>query len=259
MTEANGFLPGATYNDDLLISGDYASDPTYSNAIADGTTLNYNGMEITYTGDGDQYSSDTYTDGFSIFSPAPNDGSTDAYHAIERLHIDEVTEDLFLAVVGVGSYDIQADWDYMPDLGDGATQDVKGSATDTVMAASYGEGAQKLTIGATPADSETLGLNTISLGTQDGAGTALARLDNALQTVASYRGQYGALTNRFESAIQNLAQERISLSAARSRIADTDYAAEISTMVRTKMVQEAGMTVMAQANQLPNAVLTLLR
>lgn len=259
LTEAAGFLPGATYNGAPLLNIDYNPAQSYSNDIANGTTLNYNGMAITYTGDGDRYSSDTYTDGFTIISPTPNDGSTDAAHGIERLHIDEATEDLFLAVVGTGVYEISATWDYLPELGSTAADTVTSSDTSLVTSAGYGSSGDQLTLKATPADSETLGLNAVNLGSSENAGKALRSLDAALETVSTYRSQYGALMNRADTAVSNLSQERINLLAAQSRIQDADYAAEVAKMTRANIVQEAGRTVMAQANQLPSTVLTLLR
>ena len=95
----------------------------------------------------------------------------------------------------------------------------------------------------------------------DGAGTAnaLKKLDVALATVDSLRGELGAVQNRFESTIANLANTVTNLSAARSRIEDADYAVEVSNMTRAQILQQAGTSVLAQANQVPQTVLSLLR
>lgn len=87
----------------------------------------------------------------------------------------------------------------------------------------------------------------------------MKKLQEALNQVDGYRGQYGALTNRFEGAIANLAQQGISTAAARSRILDADYAVEIANMTRAQILQQGGTSVLSQANQIPQGVLSLLR
>ncbi len=87
----------------------------------------------------------------------------------------------------------------------------------------------------------------------------LASLDNALQSVDKLRSELGAAQNRFDSAITNLATTSTNLSAARSRIEDADYAVEVSNMTRAQILQQAGTSVLAQANQVPQGVLSLLR
>jgi len=77
--------------------------------------------------------------------------------------------------------------------------------------------------------------------------------------VNSKRAEYGALQSRFESAISNLGSSTENLSASRSRIVDTDFAAETAKMTRGQILQQAGTSMLAQANSLPNGVLSLLR
>ena len=86
----------------------------------------------------------------------------------------------------------------------------------------------------------------------------LAALDNALSKVDDLRSNLGAIQNRFDSAIQNLNTTTTNLSAARSRIQDADYATEVSNMTRAQILQQAGTSVLAQANQVPQTVLKLL-
>ncbi|KYZ87386.1 flagellin [Alcanivorax sp. KX64203] len=86
----------------------------------------------------------------------------------------------------------------------------------------------------------------------------LARLDEALKSVDELRSELGAVQNRFESAITNLSTNETNLSAARSRIEDADYAVEVSNMTRAQILQQAGTSVLAQANQVPQSVLSLL-
>ena len=87
----------------------------------------------------------------------------------------------------------------------------------------------------------------------------LAQLDAALTEVDVLRSELGAAQNRFESAITNLAETSTNLSAARSRIEDADYAVEVSNLTRAQILQQAGTSVLAQANQVPQTVLSLLR
>jgi flagellin len=86
----------------------------------------------------------------------------------------------------------------------------------------------------------------------------LASLDSALSDVDSLRSELGAMQNRFDSAITNLSTTETNLSAARSRIEDADYAVEVSNMTRAQILQQAGTSVLAQANQVPQSVLSLL-
>ncbi|MFD1215473.1 FliC/FljB family flagellin [Microbulbifer celer] len=94
--------------------------------------------------------------------------------------------------------------------------------------------------------------------TQVATDSPLAALDSALGDVDSLRSDLGAIQNRFESAINNLSTTETNLSAARSRIEDADYADEVSNMTRAQILQQAGTSVLAQANQLPQNVLSLL-
>ncbi|EKT0591440.1 TPA: FliC/FljB family flagellin [Morganella morganii] len=85
------------------------------------------------------------------------------------------------------------------------------------------------------------------------------KLDDALKTVDSYRSKLGAFQNRMQSTINNLNNSVNNLSAARSRIQDADFATEVSNMSRGQILQQAGTAVLAQANQVPQGVLSLLR
>jgi flagellin len=86
----------------------------------------------------------------------------------------------------------------------------------------------------------------------------LEKLDEALKTVDSLRSELGAVQNRFEDAITNLNTNETNLAAARSRIEDADYAVEVANMTRAQILQQAGTSVLAQANQIPQNVLSLL-
>ncbi|MFV7283259.1 FliC/FljB family flagellin [Citrobacter cronae] len=87
----------------------------------------------------------------------------------------------------------------------------------------------------------------------------LKKIDDALSDVDKFRSSLGAVQNRFESAVTNLGNTVNNLSSARSRIEDSDYATEVSNMSRAQILQQAGTSVLAQANQTTQNVLSLLR
>jgi len=88
---------------------------------------------------------------------------------------------------------------------------------------------------------------------------AMKVLDAALAKVDSLRGSLGAVQNRFDSVISNLGSTITNLSASRSRIEDADYATEVSNMTRAQILQQAGTSVLAKANQSTQGVLSLLQ
>ncbi len=94
---------------------------------------------------------------------------------------------------------------------------------------------------------------------QSAAGKPLEDIDAAIKAVDTQRSSLGASQNRFESTITNLNNTVSNLSAARSRIQDSDYATEVSNMSRAQILQQAGSSVLAQANQVPQTMLSLLR
>jgi flagellin len=127
-----------------------------------------------------------------------------------------------------------------------------------------GSGAQTFQVGANNGDTLTITTSTVTtvaggLTTTAAASTAVAALDTALDTITSSRATYGAMMNRFTFAIKNLEVTGENQSAARGRIMDADFAAETASLARSQILQQAGTAMVAQANQLPNQVLSLLR
>ena len=105
-------------------------------------------------------------------------------------------------------------------------------------------------------------LNTVSsidISTVEGSTRALKIVDSALNAVDGQRASFGALQSRFESGIANLQVNTENLSAARSRIQDADFAMETSNLSRAQILQQAGTAMVAQANQLPQSVMALLK
>lgn len=100
---------------------------------------------------------------------------------------------------------------------------------------------------------------TVNITTTGGASDVTKAVDTALTAVNNARSNLGALQNRFESTVNNLSNSITNLSAAQSRIQDADYATEVSNMSRAQILQQAGTSVLSQANQVPQAMLSLLR
>ncbi len=101
-------------------------------------------------------------------------------------------------------------------------------------------------------------VGTVDLGTQTGAQNALAVIDGALANIDSQRASLGAVQNRFSHTISNLSNIQENVSASRSRIQDTDFAVETAAMTKNQILQQAGTSILAQANQLPQAALSLI-
>ena len=103
------------------------------------------------------------------------------------------------------------------------------------------------------------GVSSLNLTTAAGAQAALSTIDSAIQQISTSRAALGAYQNRFSSAVVSLQTNSENLSASRSRIQDADFAAETASMTRSQVLQQAGTAILAQANQSPNQVLSLLR
>ena len=105
----------------------------------------------------------------------------------------------------------------------------------------------------------TKGFDQVNIGTQQGAWEALQRIDSALDKVNKARGELGAIQTRFEKSVENIDIQNENISAARGRVLDADFAKETANLSRTQILQQAGTAMVAQANQLPQQVLSLLR
>ena len=99
---------------------------------------------------------------------------------------------------------------------------------------------------------------TLSVATVGDASAALKSVSEAISTIGSVRADLGALQNRFQSTIRNLTNISENVAGARSRIKDTDFAAETAELTRNQIIQQASLTVLSQANQRPQAALSLL-
>jgi len=136
----------------------------------------------------------------------------------------------------------------------GLTLSVDGNATLTVTGAAAAAGVLGLD---GPTESSTL--QSIDISDRPGANDAIETTDSGLNQINSIRGTLGATQNRFESTIANLATTAENLSAANSRILDADFAAETAKLSKSQVLQQAGISVLAQANARPQQVLSLLQ
>lgn len=110
-------------------------------------------------------------------------------------------------------------------------------------------------------DAEALGVDGIDISGADDTGSqaAIPLIDEALKKIDDQRSALGAVQNRFDNTIANLQNISENVSASRGRIQDTDFAAETANLTKNQVLQQAGTAILAQANQLPSAVLSLLQ
>ncbi len=107
--------------------------------------------------------------------------------------------------------------------------------------------------------SKQVGIKDLDISTQAGAWEALSQIDTAIDQINAARADLGALQTRFEKAIENIDIQNENISAARGRIVDADFATETANLSRAQILQQAGTAMVAQANQLPQQVLSLLQ
>lgn len=176
---------------------------------------------------------------------------------------------LFASVVGGGLTTKAAETNRAATLADldlqGAT---KTGSTLTVNGTAYTANAKgdeitdaggKVMYMSRTANGNTTLINEDAAASQKSTDNQLATVDKALAQVDALRSGLGAVQNRFDSAITNLGNTINNLTSARSRIQDADYSTEVSNMSRAQILQQAGTSVLAQANQVPQTVLSLLR
>ena len=129
------------------------------------------------------------------------------------------------------------------------TLNLKGT-DGTVAAAAAG--------GASATAATTNQVDDIDISNQIGSSAAVRTIDNALAEINESRANLGAIQNRFGHTINNLANVQENVSASRSRIQDTDFASETAAMTKNQILQQAGTSILAQSNQLPQAALSLI-
>jgi flagellin len=156
-------------------------------------------------------------------------------------------------------------------LGSEITRNLANTKFNGIAILAAGAGAQAFQVGANSGETVTVTTTNMSTNatitavtgggvtTAAASSTALTNIDAALATVNTERSLYGAVQNRFDNIIGNLQIAVENQSAARGRITDADFAAETANLSRAQILQQAGSAMVAQANQLPQQVLALLR
>lgn len=155
---------------------------------------------------------------------------------------------------------LNSDADFSSKFSAIVNRDVDGAATGVSILAKDGgdvtaNAATETALGAGTAGSGTVGLE---FGTAAGAQSSIRLIDEQIKSVSSARSNLGAVQNRFETAINSINVSKENLSASESRIRDTDMAAEMANFTRSNILQQAGTSMLAQANSLPQSVLSLL-
>ncbi|MFK7918453.1 MAG: flagellin [Ilumatobacter sp.] len=118
---------------------------------------------------------------------------------------------------------------------------------------------ETVSVSVTNVDAATLGVAALDVTTEVGSAAAITAIDGAISSVSTQRGDLGALQNRFESMINNLQVTTENLVASESRIRDTDMAAEMTNFTKSQILSQASTAMLAQANQVPQSILSLLR
>jgi len=140
----------------------------------------------------------------------------------------------------------------------GASSAGTGTVTLDVQVGIFSTTDDEISISISSAHSIALGVNGISLNSSSGASSALDSLDDAIDTVSSIRSSIGATQNRLNSALANLQSSVENLSSAESQIRDVDFATETADLSRNQILQQAGISVLSQANSSSQSVLSLL-
>ncbi|NLY14952.1 MAG: flagellin [Gammaproteobacteria bacterium] len=164
------------------------------------------------------------------------------------------------ANIGVGAFvNSSGTIDYVSKVASGSGEgqvDIKVSALASSAAAAVSGATTAVSLSAVTSGNT---VQEINIDDVKGSQEAIIVIDQAIQSIDAQRADLGAIQNRFENTIGNLQNIAENVSAARGRIKDTDYAAETANLSKQQIMQQAGTAILAQANQLPQAVLSLLR
>ena len=201
-----------------------------------------------------------------------NDPDTDDFVSADNV-LTIADGDLSIAVGDADAVELTGDYESVQDLVDAINSKVAGASAwidadnHVVIASSedldvtLANDAATLLAGIadTTVAADTDFLTAVSVETAGDANETIVRVDAALTSVSSLRSTLGAIQNRFESTITNLTTAAENLTASRSRIQDADFAQETAALTRAQILQQAGTAILAQANAVPQNVLSLLR
>ena len=181
-------------------------------------------------------------------------------------------DDLTIAVGDGTAVQMTGDYETAQDLVDAINSKVAGASAwidddnhlviesaEDLTIVSANDATTNLGVATATVASDTDFLTALTVDTASNANDAIVRVDAALTSVSSLRSTLGAIQNRFESTITNLTTAAENLTASRSRIQDADFAQETAALTRAQILQQAGTAILAQANAVPQNVLSLLR
>ncbi len=210
------------------------------------------------TGIGAKFDSTGGTGGIPAIELTSEDG--------DNIIIGDLTDDL-AGGAGAATFDVDGAL-YDGTLAGAATTVTSNGATDSVAIRGSIQMDSTLGFAQTTSSAESgaggtvqsqeISVETVDLTTAQGAQDAISVIDGALAKIDRNRSTLGAVQNRLQSTINNLASISENSSAARSRIRDTDFATETANLTKNQILQQAGTTILAQANQVPQAALSLL-
>ncbi|MCG8673480.1 MAG: flagellin [Pseudomonadales bacterium] len=239
---------GSLVNGDLIINGVDIGPTTFEVNDADGSLVNAINSKSSITG----VTANVDRNGELVLT------ADDGRDIIVSTSTAGVTNDLFGGGDELTTDRFDAN---MTDLRVSGRLTVTGTDTINFSGTSNDEaGVDDLTVDGAENNVQAIGtIANADITTIEGANTLIGSVDSALDQINSIRGQLGAIQNRFESTIRNLSSISESLAAANSRILDADFAAETATLAKNQVLQQAGISVLAQANGLPQQVLSLLQ
>jgi flagellin len=258
-SELDRIASSTTFNNVKLLDGNY-TNKNFQVGYGTGTTDSI-AVSITQTGSAAAYN--TFANGaasttantatFTIGTVTATTGtlvaSTDANNIAGQLNNDSAFNDKFTAAVDdKGGLVIAAK--------DAA---VAGSIAITGTGLAGTNAATAQAAGSSGFSAGNLGVSGLLLDTATNAKASTDKLDTAIKSVSTARANLGAMQNRFEHTINNLNVTQENLSASESRIRDTDMASEMMSFTRSQILSQAGTAMLAQANQAPQGVLSLLR
>ncbi|WP_369602163.1 flagellin [Hahella sp. SMD15-11] len=244
------------------------SDQTGVTAKVNATTV-YSG-KVTAVGASTAFS--IQINGVQISGTTTNDVAANQATIIDAINAKAGQTGVRAEALGSDQYKLVADDGRNIDIVAGTPGDT-GLSTDTTVGSVTLESAGQFTLGTKTGDIEKSGLRVgtygggefgqklsdIDISTVDGANKAVQAVDNALKTITSKQAELGAIQNRFQNTISNLEALSENLQAANSRIRDADFAAETAKLSKAQVLQQAGISVLAQANARPQQVLSLLQ
>lgn len=182
--------------------------------------------------------------------------ANDTYSSADRSSIQLENDALAAEITRISN---NTQWNAMYLFNSAASAAIGSALAVTLQVGMNGTSGDTITATFQAIDAGTLGVSALTLSTSSGAQTAMSTLDTAIATIDTFRANMGAWVNRLTYAGDNLMAVSTFTSASRSRIQDADYASVTTELARTQIIQQASTAMLAQANQQPAAVLSLLQ